>query len=50
MSQETLLESAVAIIRGFMERDPGEIRFTMLALAPAPDDDSEGDAVAEGSA
>lgn len=30
---ETLLEDACKVIRGFMERDPGELRFTLVALA-----------------
>lgn len=30
---ETLLEDACKVVRGFMERDPGELRFTVVALA-----------------
>jgi ubiquitin carboxyl-terminal hydrolase L3 len=35
-SQETLLQDACAAIKLFMERDPDEIRFTIMALAKAP--------------
>jgi ubiquitin carboxyl-terminal hydrolase L3 len=37
-SPATLLEDSMAVMRQFMDRDPGEIRFTMLALAPNPDE------------
>jgi len=33
-SPATLLLDAVKVIKGFMERDPNEIRFNMVALAP----------------
>jgi ubiquitin carboxyl-terminal hydrolase L3 len=33
---DEVLEKACAVVRSFMERDPEELRFTMLALA-APD-------------
>ena len=33
-SPMTLLTDACAVVRTFMERDPGEMRFTILALAP----------------
>lgn len=33
-SEDTFLEDAVAVIRAFMARDPEEVRFTMVALAP----------------
>jgi ubiquitin carboxyl-terminal hydrolase L3 len=36
-SPETLLEDAARVIGGFMARDPGELRFCMLALAPTED-------------
>eukprot|EP00753_Platysulcus_tardus_P010840 PLAT3102.1.p2 GENE.PLAT3102.1~~PLAT3102.1.p2 ORF type:complete len:266 (+),score=146.76 PLAT3102.1:42-839(+) len=34
-TEETLLEDACRVIRGFMDRDPGEVRFTLMALAAA---------------
>jgi ubiquitin carboxyl-terminal hydrolase L3 len=30
----TLLKDAIAVVQTFMQRDPGELRFTILALAP----------------
>ena len=33
-SPKTLLKDACAVVRQFMDRDPGEVRFTILALAP----------------
>mmetsp|Transcript_17536 Transcript_17536/g.41040 ORF Transcript_17536/g.41040 Transcript_17536/m.41040 type:complete len:274 (-) Transcript_17536:24-845(-) len=30
---ETLLQDAAKVVRGFMDRDPGELRFTFCALA-----------------
>lgn len=33
-SQETLLEDAWKVVKQFMDRDPDEIRFTVMALAP----------------
>ncbi|KAL7575938.1 hypothetical protein ACA910_000734 [Epithemia clementina (nom. ined.)] len=33
-SPMTLLADSCAVVRTFMERDPGEMRFTILALAP----------------
>jgi ubiquitin carboxyl-terminal hydrolase L3 len=30
-----LLHDACRVVREFMDRDPGELRFTLLALAPA---------------
>jgi ubiquitin carboxyl-terminal hydrolase L3 len=33
-SQETLLKDACAVVQKFMLRDPEEVRFTILALAP----------------
>lgn len=36
-SPATLLEDAMAVMKGFMARDPEEIRFTMLALAANTD-------------
>lgn len=33
-TQETLLKDACSVVKKFMERDPGEMRFTILALAP----------------
>ncbi|XKL68898.1 hypothetical protein PGB90_006667 [Kerria lacca] len=34
-SRETLLQDTVKVIRSFMERDPENIHFTMMALVPA---------------
>eukprot|EP00052_Salpingoeca_macrocollata_P034757 m.12571 g.12571 ORF g.12571 m.12571 type:complete len:245 (+) comp6928_c0_seq1:163-897(+) len=34
-TKDTLLPDACKVIRRFMERDPGEMRFTMVALAPS---------------
>jgi hypothetical protein len=31
-SPDTVLEDAVVVVRGFMDRQPGELRFTMVAL------------------
>ena len=33
-TSNTLLQDACRVVRSFMERDPGELRFTILALAP----------------
>ncbi|CAB9524488.1 terminal hydrolase isozyme L1 [Seminavis robusta] len=33
-SPNTLLKDACVVVKKFMERDPGEMRFTILALAP----------------
>ena len=33
-SPETLLSDACRVVKGFMERDEGEHRFTIVALAP----------------
>lgn len=46
---ESLLEDAVVVLRQFMARDPEELRFTMLALAPPGEDEGE-DGEAEGGA
>lgn len=32
-TKETFLKDACAVIKGFMARDPSEIRFTIIALA-----------------
>ena len=32
-SSDTLLEDACKVVRKFMERDPDEVRFTIVALA-----------------
>lgn len=37
-SPESLLPDACRVIREFMERDPGELRFTILALAPTAEE------------
>lgn len=39
-SSETLLLDAIRVMRGFMARDPDEVRFTMLALCPPVGEDS----------
>lgn len=36
-TQETLLEDACKVVENFMKRDPDEMRFTILALAPKRD-------------
>lgn len=33
-TQATLLKDACKVVKEFMQRDPGEMRFTILALAP----------------
>lgn len=38
---DTFLTDAIGVVRGFMDRDPGELRFTMVALAPNTGDDEE---------
>ena len=38
-SPETLLQDSCAVIKEFMARDPNEIRFTILALAPKQEND-----------
>lgn len=45
-TQETLLEGATNVVKKFMERDPDEVRFTIIALA-ATLDESEAEAEAE---
>ena len=43
-SETTLLEDATAVIQTFMDRDPEELRFTMVALSHAdaiPDEEAE---------
>lgn len=42
-----LMQDAARVIREFMDRDPGELRFTMTALA-APGEDEEEEAEAAG--
>lgn len=42
-TQETLLEGATNVVKKFMERDPDEVRFTIIALA-ATLDESEAEA------
>lgn len=37
-SRDTLLEDAAAVVKKFMERDPEELRFTIVALAAASDE------------
>lgn len=43
-SPATLLSDACAVVRQFMARDEGELRFTILALGPNTGDDEEEDA------
>ncbi|CAM9171689.1 unnamed protein product [Choristocarpus tenellus] len=38
-SPATLLEDSCLVIRQFMDRDPGELRFTIVALCSPSDDD-----------
>jgi ubiquitin carboxyl-terminal hydrolase L3 len=37
-SPDTLLQDAVTVVAQFMMRDPTELRFTIVALAPVVDD------------
>lgn len=37
---DTLLEDACAVVKQFMERDPGELKFTIVALVKAAGDES----------
>ncbi|OQR86527.1 ubiquitin carboxyl-terminal hydrolase [Achlya hypogyna] len=37
-SSATLLEDACRVVRDFMQRDEGEVRFTIVALAKTPDE------------
>jgi ubiquitin carboxyl-terminal hydrolase L3 len=37
-SPDTLLQDAVKVVSQFMARDPTELRFTIVALAPVVDD------------
>ena len=37
----TLLEDAVRVVKAFMERDPGEVRFAMVSLGPPPPEEDE---------
>ena len=37
-SAETFLKDAAKVVQGFMDRDPGELRFNILALAPTQND------------
>jgi Ubiquitin carboxyl-terminal hydrolase, family 1 len=37
-SPDTLLQDAVEVVSQFMARDPTELRFTIVALAPVVDD------------
>ncbi|CAN0101751.1 unnamed protein product [Ectocarpus sp. 13 AM-2016] len=39
-SPATLLQDACAVVKQFMDRDPGELRFTIVALAPAATDEA----------
>ena len=38
-TQENLLKDSVAVVEKFMKRDPSEMRFTILALAPKAEQD-----------
>eukprot|EP01038_Epipyxis_sp_PR26KG_P005186 gene5186-7216_t len=42
-SNETLLEDACQVVKAFMDRDPGELRYTIIALAKNPDGFDEDD-------
>jgi ubiquitin carboxyl-terminal hydrolase L3 len=35
-SADTLLEDACKVVRQFMERDPEEVKFTIVALCKTP--------------
>uniref|UniRef100_A0A0G4HGH7 Ubiquitin carboxyl-terminal hydrolase n=1 Tax=Chromera velia CCMP2878 TaxID=1169474 RepID=A0A0G4HGH7_9ALVE len=35
-TEATVLQDALKVVKGFMERDPGEIRFTMMAVTGSP--------------
>ena len=37
-TQETFLKDSANLVQKFMDRDPGEMRFTILALAPSQGD------------
>ncbi len=37
-SPETLLEDAIKVVKLFMERDPEDVRFNMVALGPTVDE------------
>jgi len=39
-TQETLLEDSLKVVQGFMDRDPGEIGFSIVALAAPQSDDA----------
>jgi len=39
-----LLQEAVKVVQQFMARDPGELRFTIVAIAANTGDDEEDDA------
>ena len=36
-TQECLLKDACRVVKEFMDRDPGEVRFSIIALAPRLD-------------
>jgi ubiquitin carboxyl-terminal hydrolase L3 len=38
-TDETLLSQAVEVIKGFMSRDPDEMRFTIVAFTKTPEAD-----------
>jgi ubiquitin carboxyl-terminal hydrolase L3 len=40
---DELLEKAAGVVKGFMARDPGELRFTMVALVTKPEEEDEED-------
>lgn len=39
-SEETFLQDAVKVVRQFMDRDKGELRFTVVALAPPAEEEA----------
>jgi ubiquitin carboxyl-terminal hydrolase L3 len=40
-TEETLLTRAVEVIKGFMARDPEEMRFTIVAFTKTPEADAD---------
>jgi ubiquitin carboxyl-terminal hydrolase L3 len=37
---DTLLEDSCRVIKKFMDRDPEELRFTIVALAKTPEEET----------
>lgn len=40
-SADTLLEDACRVVRAFMDRDPEEVKFTIVALCKTPEEEGE---------